>query len=414
MANKDVDYIIIGAGIIGLSLANTLRQKHPNCKIIIVEKESSVAQHASGRNSGVLHAGFYYTADTLKAKLCVAGNKAMREYCKSRNLPLKETGKLVVATNEQELTQLYELERRGKANGSEIEIISEEQARKIEPAVKTKGKALWSPLTATVDPKAVCNSLFQELQDQGVKFIFNQKFEKCENNLVKTNESYYWGNRIINCAGLYADKIAQSFGFGLNYNIIPFKGLYLKYTKNTTDIKTNIYPVPDLKQTFLGVHFTKTVADQIKIGPTAIPAFWRENYNFFERFNLSEFLNILYYESKLFINNSFGFRTLAFEEMKKYSKSYLVRLSTKLAQNFDPDGFTEFAPPGIRAQLINKETLQLVMDFIIEGDERSTHILNAISPGFTCSMPFAEYVIDRYILNEKLNNQQAAEKAFNS
>ncbi len=406
MPNNDVDYLIIGAGIIGLSLAKTLRQKDPSCKIVIVEKEPHVAEHASGRNSGVLHAGFYYSADTLKAKLSIAGNKALRDYCKTRNLPLKETGKLVVATSEKEVEQLYELEKRGKSNGSQVEIISEEQARKIEPNIKTCGQALWSPLTATVDPKAICNSLHKELAADGVKFLFNQTFQKCQNNLVKTSQNYYWANHIINCAGLYADKIAQGFGFGTNYTIIPFKGLYLKYVKNSTDIRTNIYPVPDLKQTFLGVHFTKTVNDIIKIGPTAIPAFWRENYNFHQRFKLDEFLTILFYEAKLFINNSFGFRSLAFEEMKKYSKSYLIRLSSKLAQNVDPDGFGEFAPPGIRAQLINKQTLQLVMDFMIEGDERSTHILNAISPGFTCSLPFAEYVVDNYILERSASKKE--------
>ncbi|MBP9837443.1 MAG: L-2-hydroxyglutarate oxidase [Proteobacteria bacterium] len=400
MITKEFDYLIIGAGIIGLAVAKTLREKQPNSKIIIIEKESGVAKHASGRNSGVLHAGFYYTSDTLKAKLTVAGNKALREYCKSNKLALKEIGKLVVASDEKELEQLFELEKRGKQNGSEIEIISEEQALKIEPNAKTFSKALWSPLTATVDPKEVCNCLYQELLASNVIFSFNDGFKSHSQHTVATEKSLYSVKHVINCSGLYADKIAQKYGFGMKYTIIPFKGLYLKYTKNTTDLQTNIYPVPNLKHTFLGVHYTKTVHDQIKIGPTAIPAFWRENYDFKHNFKLDEFLNILFYEAKLFYNNSFGFRDLAFEEIKKYSKSYLVKLAEKLSRNLDPKGFTEFGVPGIRSQLVNKETLQLVMDFIIEGDQNSTHVLNAISPGFTCSFPVAEYLVNNYILND--------------
>src|SRR5690606_13465637 len=143
---------------------------------------------------------------------------------------------------------------------------------------------------------------------------------------------------------------------------------------NKTDIRTNIYPVPNLGNPFLGVHFTKTVDGSIKIGPTAIPALWRENYKGFDRFKLSEFLSIIHYELKLLLKNSFGFRRLAWEEMKKYIKSNFIRLSTKLAQGIDPDGFGEFGKPGIRAQLLNKETLELVQDFVIEGDHRSVHV----------------------------------------
>jgi L-2-hydroxyglutarate oxidase LhgO len=406
--NAEYDYLIIGAGIIGLATARALRARFPSAKILLIEKESGPAEHASGRNSGVLHAGFYYTADSLKAKFSVAGNQALRDYCRQRNLPLQEIGKLVVATDEQELQQLYELEKRGKANGSQVEIISEEQAKKIEPAAKTYSKALWSPLTATIDPKKVCQTLQQELSDQGVVFSFRNPYREHSGNRIETVKGRYTVGKVINCAGLYADKIAQGFGFGTQYTIIPFKGLYLKYGKNTTDIRRNIYPVPNLKQTFLGVHFTKTVYGQIKIGPTAIPAFWRENYSFDSNFKIDEFFNILFYEAKLFFKNSFGFRDLAFEEMRKYSKSYLVRLSEKLAGGLDPAGFNEFGPPGIRAQLVNKKTLQLVMDFVLEGDEFSTHVLNAISPGFTCSFPFADYLVDNYVEKQAIRGTSAS------
>ena len=181
--------------------------------------------------------------------------------------------------------------------------------------------------------------------------------------------------------------------------MMPFKGLYLKYTKNTTDIRTHIYPVPNLKNPFLGVHFTKTVSGQIKIGPTAIPALWRENYQGFGHFDLSEFVSTLFYQVRLLTTNSFNFRDLAKEEMKKYNKTYFIELAAGMVQHIDRGGFTEFTAPGIRAQLLNKETLSLVQDFVIEADKQSVHILNAVSPAFTCAFPFTEYILEKYIVS---------------
>jgi len=406
--SQGCDYLIIGAGVMGLAVARALRSKKPSAKIVVLEKESGVAAHASGRNSGVLHAGFYYTSDTFKAKFSVAGNKAWREFCKSRKLALNESGKLVVPTNAAELEQLYELEKRGKQNGSQIEIISAEQARNIEPNAKYFEKALWSPLTATLDPLLACQTLERELADEGVKFLFREAYRGHEGDVVRSDSETIATGHVINCAGLYADKIAHEYGYGKRYTILPFKGLYLKYSKNTSDVRTNIYPVPNLKHPFLGVHFTKTVHNQIKIGPTAIPAFWRENYHWNKNFRLSECTQILGLEARLFLSNAFGFRSLAIEEMKKYSKNYLVGLSEKLLSGCDPNGFKEFGAPGIRSQLLNKENLQLVMDFIVEGDSKSTHFLNAISPGFTCSLPFAEHVLEERIFNSNSPEARSA------
>jgi (S)-2-hydroxyglutarate dehydrogenase len=191
--------------------------------------------------------------------------------------------------------------------------------------------------------------------------------------------------------------VAQDFGFGHKYTMIPFKGLYLKYTKNKSDVKINLYPVPNLKNPFLGVHFTKTVHGDIKIGPTAIPAFWRENYHLNTGFNFKEMSEVLFFESKLFMTNAFGFRGLAFEEMQKYIKSHFIKLAQDMVQSIDPAGFTEFTKPGIRAQLLDKQTLSLVQDFVVEGDQRSVHVLNAVSPAFTCAVPFSKYIVDQYV-----------------
>ena len=393
------DYLVIGSGIIGLTIGYTLKKQKPSASILILDKEPDTAYHASGRNSGVLHAGFYYTANSLKAKFTVDGNKAMKDYCRAKGLKINECGKLVVAQNEKELESLYELERRGNRNGATIKLIDERQAKEIEPNVKTFKKALHSPNTASIDPKEVCENLKQDLLALGVKFSFSTKYLGNTNNVVQTTAGDFAAKKIINCSGLYADVVAHSFGFSKKYTLIPFKGLYLKYTKNKTDVKTNIYPVPNLKNPFLGVHFTKTVDGSIKIGPTAIPAFWRENYHFNTNFDAGELISILGHEAKLFLKNSFGFRDLAFEEMRKYNKAYFVKLACDMVESIDPNGFTEFTRPGIRAQLLDKHTLALVQDFVVEADAHSVHVLNAVSPAFTCAFPFAEYVVGEYLQN---------------
>lgn len=383
------DYLIIGAGIIGMTIADELISRDKNLKIAIIEKENDVARHASGRNSGILHAGFYYTADSLKAKFTVNGNKRMKTFCQQHKIIVNETEKVVVVKNEEELENLYLLEQRGKVNGVDIRIINEEQLAQIDPNIKTFQKALYSPTTASVDPKLVCYTLRDTLKSKGVIFYFNTKFK---NHNLKTNY-------IVNCAGAYADKVAQQIGLTHHYSMLPFKGIYLKYMSDKTAIKTNIYPVPNLANPFLGVHYTVTYDGSIKIGPTAIPAFWRENYKGFENFNPLEMLEIILIQIKLLITNAFNFRNLALQEMKNYNKSFFIHQAKKMVYNIKDD--FEPLPAGIRAQLLNTKTNELVQDFIVEHTDHSTHILNAVSPAFTCSFAFAEYVVDQIIENKK-------------
>ena len=395
---KKFDYIIIGSGIIGLTVGWAIKNRKADASILIFDKEDGEARHASGRNSGVLHAGFYYTADSLKAKFTVDGSRTMKLYCRSKGLAINECGKLVVAQNEHELKQLDELLKRGLRNGSNVSLVDEAQAKDIEPNIKTFKKALYSPDTASVDPKQVCAAIKDDLLKMGVEFLYGTKYLGHKGNVVETTQGEFDGGKIISCAGLYADKVAQDFGFGMKYTMIPFKGLYLKYTKNKTDVKTNIYPVPNLNNPFLGVHYTKTVDGSIKIGPTAIPAFWRENYEALECFNGAELAEVLYHESKLYLKNAFNFRALAHEEMQKYNKDYFISLAVAMVQDIDPKGFTTWTPPGIRAQLLDKEKLSLLQDFVVEGDNKSVHVLNAVSPAFTCSFPFSQYVVDQYVM----------------
>src|SRR5665647_392901 len=394
------DYLIIGAGIIGLAIARDLAGRFPAARIAILEKEPDVAYHSSGRNSGVLHAGFYYTADSLKARFTRDGNRLMREYCYAHGLQINETKKVVVAKDETELPALFELEKRGKVNGVEVKIIDEKELAGIDPNIKTFKHALWSPSTATVDPVEVNQAVKDELTQKGVQFFFGEGYaSRVDGNRIKTSKgNIFSATKLINAAGLYADRVAKDFDYSKKYTIIPFKGIYLKYTGTNNPVKTNVYPVPNLKNPFLGIHYTVTVDGHIKIGPTSVPAFWRENYKGLYGFRLGEMSRILSREAKLFMKNSFGFRSLAIEEIKKYNRKYFTGLAASMVRNLDTKGFTEWGRPGIRAQLLDVTTDELVMDFIIEGDSSSVHVLNAVSPAFTCSFPLAAYVVDKYVI----------------
>jgi L-2-hydroxyglutarate oxidase len=392
------DFLIIGAGITGLAVAKALRDIYPEKEICIIEKESNLGVHASGRNSGVLHAGFYYTPDSLKAKFTRQGNQELKEFCEEKSLKVNKRGKIVVAKNENELETLFELKKRGDINGVELYLITEKELKDLEPNARTYEYAIFSPNTATVNPQEVLKALESELKQKEVKFFFNSPYrERLSDDLgITAGDKVFKAEKIINCAGLYADKIAKDFGFSKYYELVPFKGVYLEYKGNDQFIKTNIYPVPDIRFPFLGVHFTVRVDGKIKIGPTAIPAFWRENYKGFNNFNFKELLETIKWDALMYIKKA-EFRRLAIEEMRKYIKSYLVEQAKMLAYNTPSADLFKWGKPGIRAQLIDKRSLTLIQDFVVEGDKYSVNILNAVSPAFTASFPFARYVVEKYI-----------------
>jgi L-2-hydroxyglutarate oxidase LhgO len=393
--NSTSDFLVIGGGIIGVSVARELRRVHPNASVVVLEKESRLGLHASGRNSGVLHAGFYYTADSLKARFTREGNQALREYCRSKGLPLNECGKLVVARNQADLPQIDELLRRGAANGVVLESISEDEALKIEPRVKTFQRAIYSPTTATADPGAVLSAMRRDAEEEGVRFELSNEFRRRSDGRIITAQGQYSAGFVINAAGLHADQVARQFGFGERFRIVPFKGLYLYSDEPTGAFRTNIYPVPDLRNPFLGVHFTVTVDGHAKIGPTAIPAFWREQYQGLSNFDAADCAATLWRELGLILFAGFDFKRLAVEELSKYNRRHLVALAGELAVGVHPRDYKRWGRAGIRAQLMDIRTRKLEMDFVIEGDEKSLHILNAVSPGWTCSIPFAEHVVSK-------------------
>ena len=391
---KTYDFLIIGGGVIGLSIARELRARRSDASILLIEKEPSCGAHASGRNSGVLHAGFYYSPDSLKAKFTRLGNERLTAYCQAKQIPLNTCGKLVVAKDAADLPSLDELVRRGQINGIELQPLTEVEAKSIEPRVKTYQRALFSPRTSTVNPLHVVNAMQQDAVREGIHIQCATAYRGRDNGTVRTNQDSIAAGYVVNAAGLYADKIAMDYGFSEKYRILPFKGLYLYSDEPPGSIRTNIYPVPDLRNPFLGVHFTITADGKAKIGPTAIPAMWRENYEGFGNFDLGELLEVASRGLGLLTGAGFDFRRLAMEEITKYSRSKMVSLASVLAEGVDERNYQKWGRPGIRAQLLDITKKKLEMDFVLEGDNRSMHVLNAVSPAFTCSLPFAGYVCD--------------------
>jgi L-2-hydroxyglutarate oxidase LhgO len=387
--------LIVGAGITGLTIARELIEEGVE-DTVIIEKENFLGAHASGRNSGVLHAGIYYSPGTYKARFCVEGNRLMKEYCREKGLTLKETGKVIV-TDEIRQDVLFELKKRADQSGAESIIIDQKQLREIEPYAAPSEKALYSPNTAVINPMEILVSIKEELEStRKVRFMFGTSFSGLrDSSIAITNQGTIRFKKFINAAGSFADKVAHSFGVGSQYKVLPFKGTYKRLVKKRSYlVRGNIYPVPDLRNPFLGVHFTRGIDGNVYIGPTAIPAFGREEYGFLNDLSI-ESLSILGRDILLFFTND-GFRAAAVSETKKYLRKYLLSEAKKLLPEVKMDDIQDTLKVGIRPQLVDWKSKKLVMDFILLKDGDSLHILNAISPAFTCSMAFAKHVVKEF------------------
>ncbi len=396
MAANNFDFGVIGAGIVGLAMANRIRQIHPDATIAVFDKENSVGEHASGRNSGVLHAGFYYSPDSLKAALTRDGNKLLRDFCSEENIQVKETGKVVVAQNPTEVAALQELHRRGNANGVVTELVSLERLAELEPLAKTSELALWSPHTAVANPLAVTQSLGNKVVREGTTLKLGQEVLRTTQNRIITNFGNYSVGHIINCAGLYADKVAKQFGYCDDYAMLPFKGLYWYGNWEPGKLQRHVYPVPDVRNPFLGVHLTVTIDGRAKIGPTAIPIFSRESYAGFGGLSPKEIFNIVGIYPKFLTSKHHDVLGLIKTEMPKYLQRHLVSQAKALVPSVDPKDFRQRGKPGIRAQLLDIKNKKLEMDFVVRGDENSTHLLNAVSPAWTSALAMANHVCKKF------------------
>jgi len=398
----NVDFLIIGGGIVGLTLARELARRQPDASILVLEKEMELARHGSGRNSGVLHSGIYYPEGSLKARLCSAGSKTMAAYCEEHGLPLARLGKVILPLREEDDAQLDLLHRRARANGAQVEILDERQLLEREPSARTAtGRALFAPDTSVVDPVAVVRRLAEELTAGGVKLVLGAKVRRIEPRLgtVKTDKDSISCGWVFNCAGQFADKVAHLFGVGRRYTLLPFKGIYYRLSPDSK-VRCNglIYPVPDLNVPFLGVHYTRKLDGSVYLGPTAVPALGREHYRGVQGLDLAEGSIMLLHLARQYLANKQGFRRFAHEEALRFLRSRFAEAAQALTPGLRSEDLLASGKVGIRAQLLDREKRELVMDFLVERGERSTHVLNAISPAFTSSMSFAEYILD----NERL------------
>lgn len=389
-----VDFCIIGGGIVGLTIARELRRREPTASIMVLEKEARLGEHASGRNSGVLHAGFYYAPDSLKARLTARGNRLLREFCDEAGVPVRSCGKVVVAQRPEDLPRLDELARRGRLNGVELEVIDEAALRDLEPMARTIDKAIWSPTTGVADPFEVLSALLRNLRENGVEVRTSSPVLSAGPGRVVTADEVITTHHVVNAAGLYADHVAGWFGFCDDYVVMPFKGLYWYGNEQAPTFRRHIYPVPDPRNPFLGVHFTVTPGGGVKVGPTAIPVLWREAYSGLSRIEGDEVREVARNFPRFLKSRHHNVPSLIRAEVPKYSRRYLIGKAKALAPSVVPGQFTVKGRPGIRAQLLHKATGQLEMDFLVRGDSRSTHVLNAVSPAWTSSMAFAEHVLD--------------------
>lgn len=391
------DFLVIGGGIVGLSLGRELLRTKQNARVIILEKESSVGSHASGRNSGVLHAGFYYSPDSLKAKFCLEGNYALRGLIRQHQIPIITCGKVVIANTEEDLERLDVLFERGSRNGVALVRESAANLHKFEPLARTHKEFLWSKNTAVSDPLAVTQLIAQLFLDSGGEIEYNSWARILENGLVDSGTRLIRADRIINAAGTNAIHIAHELGVGEKYSQLPVLGLYKYCEKADLPLRTLVYPVPNPKNPFLGVHFTLTVDQKVKIGPTAIPILGREQYSLAGKFDALDVMSSSKSVWSLFQESPVGLTKLAYTELPKVSTRKLVRDGKQLVPNVSHSIKWKKKRAGIRAQLVNLETKSFEMDFVIESEGNFVHVLNAVSPGWTSAIPFAQHIVKNYL-----------------
>jgi L-2-hydroxyglutarate oxidase len=392
---KEFDFVVIGAGIVGLSIGNSLLQKYPKAHVLVADKEDFLGAHASGRNSGVLHAGFYYSPDSLKAKFCRDGNRSLREVIARHSIEIRETGKVVVTKSLDELPRLEKLYERGIQNGVDIKLLPASELPNYEPLAITHGKFLWSPTTAVSNPQDVIKAMAKDFTDKGGKLELGSEVNIDSNEEVFLNLEKIDCKEIINAAGVNAIHIAHKFGVGKEYSLLPVLGLYKTIPDVSLPLKTLVYPVPNPANPFLGVHFTLTTDHKIKIGPTAIPVLGREQYKFSQGFDKKDLKQSISAVIALGRNSLPDLFSLALTEFPKISTTNLLKGGSELVPLVSETSGWTIKEPGLRAQLVNKTTGQFEQDFVVRRNGKITHILNAVSPGWTASIPFSDWVISK-------------------
>lgn len=390
-----IDVTIVGAGIVGLATALQLKKAQPQLNIIVLEKENKVAAHQTGNNSGVIHSGIYYKPGSLKAKNCIDGYHMMIEFCKTNNIPFDLCGKIIVATRENELSALDAIYNRGVENGLEgIHYINADEIKAIEPY--TYGiKGIFVPQTGIVDYKVVANKMKENFELLGGDVRFNNKVinvkKKSGSIIVETVKGKIETQLIINCAGLYCDKIAAHTIPDLDMKIIPFRGEYYALKPNKRFlVKHLIYPVPDPNFPFLGVHFTRRIDGEIEAGPNAVLAFKREGYKK-SQINIAELWESLTWSG--FIKVASKYWKTGFGEMyRSFNKNAFTKALSKLLPSINSDDLVT-GGAGVRAQACDKNG-GLIDDFYIKELPGQIHVLNAPSPAATSSLSIGKTIAE--------------------
>ena len=395
-------YIILGGGIVGLTLAYIIVLKNKYAKVTIIDKEKQLGLHASGRNSGVIHSGVYYKSNTLKSKISVTSKVLFKEFLLENNIKFNDFGKLIVPSTDDDEIYLDVLWQRSIDLGLNSTMVDKSNVNKYEPFANNDRDSLFIKDTLVCKPFDVILALKNILHSYlNVEFIYSSEFDFIDHNKnhLIINKKIFEFDYLVNATGSFADLIARRLGYEHNYEFVPFKGLYWEIDADANFyVNGNIYPVPNPDFPFLGVHFTTDPYGKTYIGPTSIPAFGRENYNFSPNLFSSEFWKISNNIRRLYQKNSFNFRSLAHAEFRKYFKYYFFKDANKLVHNFDRSRVNKSMKIGIRPQLINSENYELVQDFLIKvQNENIVHILNAISPAFTCSFGLSSYIYDKFL-----------------
>ena len=392
-SSKKFDYVIVGGGIVGLSTA--LKLQEANKKVLILEKEKAVGTHQSGRNSGVLHSGIYYKPNSFKSNLCIRGRELMLEFLNTQNIPYRLEGKIVVDENLEKIDSLYERSKSLEMTG--VEILKNSALTDKEPNSKIL-QGLFVPQAGVVDYKAVTEKMAAVFKKNNGEIDYFQEIvdiaDGQDSKLVSSKKETFRGDFLINCAGLFSDKISKLDGLNPKVKIIPFRGEYYEIVNEKSHLLNNmIYPIADPNLPFLGIHLTKTIDGRIEVGPNAVLAFSREGYSW-GNFNLVQTIETITYKGMLRLGSKY-FKTGIDEMYRSLNKSAFVKEVNKLLPGIQKEDLLP-RPAGVRAQAVS-ETGELLDDFLFEEGDRSLHVLNAPSPAATASLAIGEYIASKVL-----------------
>jgi len=389
---NEYDIVVIGGGIVGISTAWQLKKKHPDAKILLIEKEKTIAKHQTQHNSGVIHAGVYYEPGSLKADFCKRGATLTIEFCEEYNIPYERCGKMLVATNQLEYDRMNDLEVRCGKNGIVIQRISKEELTTREPSIIGSG-ALFVPATGITDYQKISKQMADLFESLGGRIILGEEVkairETAKSVTISLVKDKITTRYLLACAGLQADRVAGMIGIDMDFKIIPFRGEYYQLPLEHNRIVNHlIYPVPDPDLPFLGVHLTRMVDGTVTVGPNAVLGYKREGYDAIN-FSLQDTLDMFAFP---------GFWKVVKSNLKSgigetidswYKPGYLKRIQ-KYCPEIQLSDLKPY-PAGIRAQAVMKDG-SLVHDFLFRETERSLHVCNAPSPAATSAMPIGEYI----------------------